>query len=145
MGTGLSTGCPSISRQWGKCSRNCLHRSKIYKLEHKGVHCVFFGFKHWCVYLYTICEEHGDQRWTVEKQDEIGKPEADYQCFWNRHVVMWCGYYASYVDVEKQRRISSRPLISAYNVAMKWKNNGYDLLDDNCATFANEFDDKLPF
>ncbi|CAF1343188.1 unnamed protein product [Adineta ricciae] len=133
------------SRKWGSCSRDCLCRSKIYFLEHKGIHRVAFNFKHWCVYLYVQCEIHGQQRWTVEKEFKKDHAAQDNQCFWNNCVVMWCGHYDSFLCTEKARCISNQPLNVAYNVAITWSSNGYNWMNDNCATFANDYDRRLPF
>ena len=144
MGASSSSSI-STPRTWGRCSKDCLHRSKIYYFEHCGVENVAFAFKHWCVYIYVNCEEHGNQRWTVEKELSSCHPAKDHQCFWNHCIVFWCGYYDSYLCKENGRSVGNVPLIRAYNIAMKWNGNGYNWMNDNCATFANEIDRALPF
>ncbi|CAF1215727.1 unnamed protein product [Adineta ricciae] len=104
-----------------------------------------FNFKHWCVYLYVECEKHERQRWTVEKEFKKDYAAQYHQCFWNNCVVMWCGHYDSFLCTERARRISNQPLNVAYNMAITWSSNGYNLMNDNCATFANDYDRRLPF
>jgi len=121
----MSSSSCEFTRLWGECSRDCLHRSEIYRLEHIGIYYVRFYFKHWCIYLYTLCEVHGNQIWTVEKEIKGRHAKADYQYFWNNHIFMWCSYYDKYLCVEKFRPISYQPLLSAYNLVMNWSENGY--------------------
>ena len=62
--------------------------------------------------------------------------------FWNNCVVMWCGHYDSFLCTENGRRINNQPLNVAYNVAISWSENEYNWMNNNCATFANEYDRK---
>ena len=143
---GLSSSSSiSTPRNWGPCLEDCLHRSEIYYSERCGVRYIGFWFKHWCVYIYVKCEEHGVQRWTVEKELSSCDPAKRQHYFSNHCIVFWCGYYDSDLCKENSRCVRNEPLIRAYDIAMKWKKNGYNLIIDNCGTFANEIDKALQF
>jgi hypothetical protein len=114
-------------------------------MEHVGTHRIVFNFKHWCVEIYVDCPIHGRQRWVVEKEMYSAHAAADHQYFINNCVVMWCGYYATYLCKERYRPMNSMATLdTVYNIAMGWRANGYNLANDNCATFANQMSSALP-
>jgi hypothetical protein len=114
-------------------------------MEHVGTHRTVANFKHWCVEIYADCPTHGRQRWVVEKEMRDAHAAAGDQYFINHCVVMWCGYYATYLCKERYRSMNrSTTLDTVYNIVMGWRENGYNWLNDNCATFANEMSNALP-
>jgi hypothetical protein len=133
---GSSKNCPD--KVWGKCTKSCASKTTVQEITTKATHYVAFGFKHWLNEIDVYCEDHGYQCWTVEKERAKTTPNSSSQIYKNHCIVMWCGYYATYMIEERRQIIHANTLHKIVDYITNIKENGYMLMHDNCATFSND-------
>ena len=99
-------------------------------------------FKHWIVYVVSLCPIHGLQHWCVEK---ISKPFTSLaegpQVVKNRSIFMSCSRYPDHLHVGEYKYIKNNEyyLDQVYNHIVSLSKSGYNPILNNCIHFKEKF------
>ena len=129
-------------RIWGDCDRRCIQVSRIYLIQTCATHYVWLRFRHWVIYVTTICPWHGIQRWCIEK---ISLHYADLfdgpKVVQNKSIYMSCSTYSKYLELKDMKFTLTNQyyLDQVYYNILTWNKNAYNVFVDNCMHFKHRF------
>ena len=134
-----------VIRTYGSCDKICVPFSIIYAIETLASHHVPLKFKHWNIYVYSICPLHGLQIWCIEKLfSNVTGLHDNLKTYENYCIFFSCSHYSHYICHHKLKYASKMVALSTVaDYIMEFKDNGYHFIIDNCLTFKRRVWSRL--